>query len=63
MKRGLINMHMNIGMSRLSGFRNMLSALEDGDYETAASEALDSRWSQQVGNRAKRIADMFREAV
>lgn len=62
-KRGLINMHMNIGLSRLSGFKNMLESLEVGAYETAADDALDSLWARQVGNRAKRIADMFRGAI
>jgi lysozyme len=38
----------------------MLAALEAGDYETAATEALDSRWAQQVGHRAHNIAERIR---
>ena len=39
----------------------MLSALEKGDYNVAAKEALDSNWAKQVGDRANRIAKVFRE--
>lgn len=60
-RRGLLNMAFNIGWPRLSGFVNMLAALERADYETAADAALDSVWAQQVGERAKRIAGMIRE--
>ena len=38
-----------------------LSALEKGDYNVAAKEALDSNWAKQVGDRANRIAKVFRE--
>ncbi|MCP4536925.1 MAG: glycoside hydrolase family protein, partial [Chloroflexi bacterium] len=46
--RALVNMCFNMGWSRLSGFRNMLAALEAGDWQQAATEALDSRWASQV---------------
>lgn len=61
-RRGLANMCFNLGWPRLSGFRKMLAALEAGDFEKAASEALDSRWARQVGERAERIATLYREA-
>jgi lysozyme len=51
----------NLGMPRLRQFRNMLAALEAGDFETAAREALDSRWAGQVGARAERIAAQIRD--
>lgn len=60
-QRALANMAFNMGYPRLSLFRNMLHALESGDYERAADEALDSRWARQVGARADRIATMIRE--
>lgn len=62
-QRGLANMCFNLGWPRLSGFRNMLAALEDGDYDEAAVQALDSRWARQVKGRADRIADLFRSAA
>ncbi len=60
--RGLVNMCFNMGWPRLSGFKNMLAALEAGDWQQAATEALDSRWAKQVGARSERIASLIREA-
>ncbi len=51
----LANMGFNLGWPRLRQFKKMLAALKDGDVDTAAREALDSRWAEQVGSRAKRI--------
>jgi lysozyme len=59
-QRGILNMAFNMGWPRLSGFRAMLSALQTGEFEKAATEALNSKWAGQVGDRAKRIAEMFR---
>ncbi len=55
-QRALLNMCFNMGWPTLSAFRKMLAALRTGDYDTAAAEALDSRWARQVGQRADRIA-------
>ena len=59
-QRGLLNMAFNLGLTRLLGFKKMLAALEAGDGERAALEALDSVWSGQVGERAQRIAALYR---
>ena len=59
-QQALLNMCFNLGWPRLSMFENMLAALKARDYDTAAAEALDSRWATQVGNRAKRIAQAFK---
>lgn len=60
-QRGLANMCFNLGWSRLSGFKNMLESLKNGDFDAAAREALQSKWARQVGARAERIATLFRE--
>lgn len=62
-QRGLINMGFNLGWPRLSQFSKMLDALCKEDWERAAQEALDSRWAAQVGDRATRIADLFRSCL
>lgn len=59
--RALRNMAYNLGVPRLMGFERMWAALAAADYETAAAEALDSRWARQVGARAERIAALIRE--
>lgn len=62
-QRALANMAFNLGLPRLLGFSKMLNALEQRQWVQAAEEALDSKWADQVGDRAKRIADRFREAL
>ena len=52
----LLNMAFNLGFDGLLRFQQMHAALRAGDYERAAREMLDSRWAQQVGARADRLA-------
>jgi len=61
--RGLANMAFNLGLPRLLGFVKMLDALASEEFHLAAGEALDSRWAGQVGNRATRIADLYRSST
>ena len=49
----------NLGPAGLLKFGRTLSAVEQGDYETAAVEMLDSRWAGQVGQRATRLSEMM----
>ncbi len=51
----LANLAFNVGQKRLSGFKKMIAAVNDGDWVTAAHEATNSLWYKQVGDRAKRI--------
>jgi lysozyme len=60
-QRALGNMAFQLGANGLKKFSQMLNALEDGDYEKAANEALDSMWAKQTPARAQRIAQMMRE--
>lgn len=55
----LVNMMFNLGWPRLSGFKNMISAIESKDYSRASAEMLDSRWARQVGNRAIELSEMM----
>lgn len=60
-QRALINMGFNLGLSGLLAFKRTLALLRAGEYEKAASAALESKWAKQVGGRAVRIAQMIRE--
>ena len=55
----LVNMCFNLGWSRFSGFKRMLAACEAQDWETAKKELLDSRYADQVGQRAQELADQL----
>lgn len=52
----LQNMAFNLGIMRLLDFRKMLAAVERGDWSAASYEMLNSKWAQQVGKRADRLA-------
>ena len=51
----LANLMFNIGRTRLAGFKKLNAAIAEKDYITASKEMVDSRWYQQVGNRAIRL--------
>lgn len=55
----LIDMCVNLGLSRLQGFRNTLALIGVGKYEAAAQEMLNSKWAEQVGRRAQRLSRMM----
>ena len=57
----IIDMLFNLGLSRLKGFKKTLAAIRAKDFEEAAKEMLDSKWHQQTGYRAKKLADMMRK--
>lgn len=58
-QHALIDMTINMGIVRLLEFRNMLGAIQAGNWEAARREAMDSRWARQVGTRAHDICAMF----
>lgn len=55
------NMAFNLGINGLLGFKNTLASMQAGDYKAAAAGMLASKWASQVGDRAKRLADIMRE--
>lgn len=59
-QRALADLAFNMGVPRLHGFVNALSALKGRDYHRAADEFMDSKYARQVGARADRIAEMIR---
>lgn len=51
-----INMAFNLGVNGFLKFKKMIKAINEDRFERAALEALDSRWSAQVGDRADELA-------
>lgn len=62
-KAVLVDMTFNLGLPRLLKFEKMLGALIAEDYQEAANQMLDSRWANQVGQRATRLAQIMRDGV
>lgn len=54
-KEILANMMFNMGRPRLSKFKKMNAAILKSDWKEAAKEGRDSRWYNQVTNRAERL--------
>lgn len=62
-QRVLCNMCFNMGITRLLGFKNMLAAMQRGQYTDAAFEMLHSKWAAQVKQRAVRLAFQMRNGT
>ena len=56
----MIDISFNLGLTRLRGFVKALEAMSREQFDIAADEFMDSRWSQQVGNRAVEVTEMIR---
>ena len=59
----LINMAFNLGTFGLLKFTMFLAALQVRNWELAAVNMLDSKWANQVGPRAHRLAKQIRTGV
>ena len=57
----IVEMVYNLGYQGFNGFKKMIAALEQGDFEEAANQGLDSKWAGQVKGRATRLMDMMRK--
>jgi len=59
-KDAIMDMCFNMGLPRFKKFKKALAGMAKGDYKTAAIEFLDSRWANQVGQRAITVTDIIR---
>ena len=59
----VVNMVFNLGLSRFRGFRNTISYIEEGRFDQAAREMLDSLWADQVGHRAQELSRMMASGI
>jgi|TARA_Y100000361_G_scaffold83941_1_gene74351 lysozyme len=56
----MIDLSFNLGQTRLRGFVKALEAMSREEFENAADEFMDSRWSEQVGDRAVEVTEIIR---
>jgi lysozyme len=59
-KAVVMDMLFNLGVNKFKMFKKMIKAIENGDYNLAAEEMIDSEWYRQVGYRSKKLVDMMR---
>lgn len=56
----IVCMAYQLGTNGVANFKRMVTALERGDFVTAAAEMLDSNWAREdAPERAKRMANMM----
>ena len=58
----LTEMAFNLGEGGLSEFKNTLGYIEEKRFKLAAQSMLKSKWARQVGDRAKRLANIIENA-
>ncbi len=56
----LYEMAYQLGVPRVLKFKNMLNALENGDFLEASKQMLDSAWHRQTPERCERLAERMR---
>ena len=49
-----------MGATGVSKFKSTLSHINNGNYEMASKEMLNSNWAKQTPDRAVRLADLVR---
>lgn len=59
-QRALVNFVFNLGITKALGFKKSLPLIQQGKYDEAADNMLQSDWAKQVPNRAKRVTEMIR---
>ena len=56
----MINFTFNVGIGTVRKFSNTIEYLKNEDWEAAADEMMDSKWAEQVGDRAIQITEQIR---
>ena len=56
----MVDICFNLGLTKLRGFTNALTAMSREQFDVAADEFMDSKWAKQVGMRAIRVTEMIR---
>tara|TARA_R100001244_G_scaffold43327_3_gene38935 strand:- start:13237 stop:13650 length:414 start_codon:yes stop_codon:yes gene_type:complete len=56
----MINFTFNVGIGTVRKFSNTIEYLKNEDWEAAADEMMNSKWAEQVGDRAIQITEQIR---
>lgn len=59
----ILSMAFNLGVTKLLEFKNMISAINKGDFNKASDEMLGSVWAIQVKRRAVDLAVMMKSGL
>ena len=56
----IVSMVYQLGLKGFKGFKKMIKAIEQEDFNKASLEMLNSRWATQTPSRAKRQSEMMK---
>ena len=56
----IVEMIFNLGLTRFKKFKKTIGYINQVNYSAAADEMLDSKWADQVGQRALTLSNKFR---
>lgn len=56
----VVSMIYNLGYLGFMGFPKLITHLAAREYNQASNEMMNSRWAEQVKDRARRLSDMMR---
>lgn len=59
-KCAVVNLSFNMGYRTLSIFNQFIALMEAGEFARAADDLLQTAYARQVGDRAKRVAELIR---
>ena len=56
----IVEMIFNLGLTRFKKFKKTIGYINQANHSAAADEMLDSKWADQVGQRAITLSNKFR---
>lgn len=62
-KKAIVDMSFNLGLTKLNKFKKMREGLKANDYNVAADEMVDSKWFRQIKSRGPRTVGLMRSAA
>lgn len=62
-KKAIVDMSFNLGLTKLNKFKKMREGLEVDDYSKAADEMVDSEWYKQIKSRGPRTVNLMRSSA
>jgi lysozyme len=62
-KKAIVDMAFNLGLTKLNKFERMNAALGQNDYKAAADEMVDSKWYKDVKTRGPRTVELMASAA
>lgn len=57
----IVSMIYNLGFAGFLKFKNTIAHIRNKEWDKAADNMLQSKWAEQVGNRALELAEMMRD--